>query len=235
MSAALEREVKRLRALLDRAKRGEKVQKLPLSRGDVLGPGGRVGQFWTPSWCATAFVRWAGVRHGMRVLDCGSGMGALSFAARKAGAVVRAVEVDERLVTRTRPSLERAGIELLHQSILGADRRQTEIGGGGSYDLAISNPPWEKDYPEQFAEAMLLRAPRAGLLLPLNFLCGVERGSFWRDRVVPLRIRALPRRPVFAEDAKSGGMRDVIFLEIERRRARRGALDEDLVRIGVGE
>jgi SAM-dependent methyltransferase len=222
-----------------RAPAKKPAHRLALSRGNVVGPGGRVGQFWTPPWCAELFVQWAGIGPGTRVLDAGCGMGALSMAAARRGAVVRAVEVDERLVERTRDMLERAGVILLHQDLLAPQSphgaRQVAIPTGHGLDVAISNPVWEADYPERFFAAMLARAPRACGIVPLNFLCGTGRGgSFWRG-VSIARLRPLPRRPRFAHASGGSGKRDVMFVELRARAVPRGPFDEDLARVGVGE
>lgn len=204
-----------------------------LSRGTVVGPGGRVGQFWTPPWLARGFVRWLGITPGMRVLDCGSGMGALSLAAAEAGGTVRAIEVDERLVERSSVMLGFAGVTLFQGDFLAAhDRRQTTIETGYASDIAISNPPWEKDYCERFFERMLEHAPRAAQILPTNALHGVQRASFYKY-VTPTRMRFLPRRPSF--DGSGSGKRDVMLLELTARASIRGPHDVDLVEIGIGE
>lgn len=212
---------------------------MKLSRGNVVGPGGRVGQFWTPGWCARAFARWCGLRSGVRVLDCGSGMGALSLAAAETGAKVRAVETDERLVERTRPMLERTGVVLVHQDFLAPlahphRGRQTSIETGYASDVAIANPPWEGDYPERFFLRQLELAPRAAQILPLNFLSGVERSPFWR-LVEIVRVRVLPRRPKFDAGKNANGMRDVMFIELRLRARPRQPFDVDHAEIGVGE
>lgn len=209
------------------------AQKLALSRGTVVGPGGRVGQFWTPGWLARVFVRWMGIRRGTRVLDAGVGMGALSIAAADAGGIVRGAECDERIVERVTPHLERRGITLVHRDFLAPlDHRQMTIETGVAHDVSISNPPWEDDYPERFLERMLTFAPRAGAIVPLNILCGVERARFW-EHVAITRLRALPRRPIFS--GSSGGKRDVVLLEVASRGVPRRSGDVDLAEIGVGE
>lgn len=226
-------QVERLQRQLGRARRGEREQAMPLSCGDVVGPGGAVGQFWTPPWLARAFVGWLGIRSGMRVLDGGSGMGALSYAAADVGARVTAVEIDPVLAERTRERLEARGVMLVEEDLLLGDRRQTWIGSlGAGYDIAISNPPWEGDLPARFAAAMLERSPRAGLIVPQAVLAGVERRTLW-DVATPVAVEHLTRRPCFDELRSSGGgKRDVILLELRRG----GCRGQDvMVRMGVGK
>lgn len=209
---------------------------MKLSRGSVVGPGGRVGQFWTPAPVAKQFARWAGVRAGMRVIDLGAGMGALSLAALELGARVMSVEVDDALVERIRTPLERRGATVVHRDILAPlDRRQITIGCEGySHELAISNPPWEEDLPERFIELALERlAPRCAVIVPINLLSGVTRARFWRG-VEVRRLKVLPRRPNFGGPS-NGGMRDVMFLELAVRRAARERDEADYVALEVGE
>jgi SAM-dependent methyltransferase len=204
---------------------------MTLSRGKVVGPGGRVGQFWTPPAVARQFARWAGIRPGLRVVDVGAGMGALSYAALELGARVVSVEVDEALVERIRAQLERRGATVVHRDVLAPlDRRQVTIGCGYSHDLAISNPPWEQDLPELFVERALAQlAPRVAAIVPVNMLAGVRRSRFWRS-VQILRLKVLPRRPHFA--GRKAGMRDVMFVEVV---ARRVCGEADHVALEVGE
>lgn len=209
---------------------------MKLSGGSVVGPGGRVGQFWTPSSVAKRFARWARIRPGMRVIDVGAGMGALSYAALELGARVMSVEVDETLVARIRTPLERRGATVVHHDVLAPlDRRQITIGCKGySHELAVSNPPWEEDLPELFVERALGHlAPRACVIVPINILSGVSRSRFWRH-VEIRRLKVLPRRPDFGGPC-NGGMRDVIFLELARRGAPRERDEADLASIEVGE
>lgn len=208
---------------------------MKLSRGSVVGPGGRVGQFWTPRPTAEHFVRWLGVRPGMRVIDVGAGMGALSYAALDRGARVMAVEVDPALVERIRTPLERSGAVVVHQDVLAPmDRRQVTFDAAGySHDVALSNPPWEEDLPERFLERMLTLAPRAGAIVPSSFMFGVERAKFWRH-VSVRRLKHLMRRPNFG-GPWSGGKRDVVFLEITGRGVARQRDEADVASIEVGE
>lgn len=206
---------------------------MKLSRGKVVGPGGRVGQHWTPEWLAEAFVAWAGIRRGTRVLDAGSGRGALSLAAAQRCAIVRAVELDEVLAERSRRRLEPLGVTIVTRDFLAPlDHRQIVIETAQPYEVAISNPPWEGDYPERFLERMLMLAPRACAILPLNFLCGVQRGAFWGN-VAVRKLRPLPRRPKFG--VATSGMRDVMLIEVVSRYAPRTADATDTVELGVGE
>lgn len=225
-------QVERLQRQLGRVRRGEREESMALSRGDVVGPGGAVGQIWTPGWLARTFIRWCGVRHGMRVLDCGSGMGALAHAAADVGARVTAVERDPRLVERTRARLEARGVTVIERDLLVSDRRQTSIAGGAGYDLAISNPPWEGDLPALFAAAMLERAPRAGLIVPQAVLSGAERSETLWGIATPVAFEFLRTRPAFDGMGGGGGKRDVMLLEL-RRGGCRGR--DVMVRVGVGK
>lgn len=193
----------------------------------VRSAGGRVGQWWSPAWLAELLAAWAGLADAApagrrwRVLDAGAGMGALSFGALAHEHVdVTMVERDERLASRlggliTDELADRARV--VHADFLERDERQGELFGvtfRRGFDIVLSNPPWEGDYPERFVLRALDLAPRVCAIVPLNMLCGGARAGFWRT-VHLARSRPLPTRPKF-KGAK-GGMRDVMLIEVRPR------------------
>ncbi|MEY5061679.1 MAG: Ribosomal adenine dimethylase [Planctomycetota bacterium] len=193
-------------------------------RKKVLTAGGRVGQWWTDEATADAFIAWLGIAEGDRVLDAGAGMGALSLAAARVGAVVTALEVDRRLAQL----LERDhGHELtvVHRDFLDDDvePRQLMVPGADArpWDWVIGNYPWEGKLPELFMLRGVAIGRRTGWIGPLNLVAGGTRSAFWTScPIAPVRAKALPRRPPFK--GRKGGMRDVMFIEaIARTRATR--------------
>lgn len=196
------------------------------SRGPKLGvaksrkvttAGGRVGQWWTPPWLATLFAEWCGITPGMRVLDAGAGMGALTTAARARGAHVTAVEVDSKLVARLVTRFAEDEIVAVREmDFLARDPRQMllPVPHLDAFELVISNPVWEGDVPEKFILRSLELSERVCLIVPLNLQCGGRRKGLW-DTVEVTRMKALPHRPRFL--GAKGGMRDVMLLECRRR------------------
>lgn len=187
--------------------------------------GGKVGQWWTPGWLAQELVRWARVSPGMRVLDAGAGMGALSLAASYAGAAVTAVEVDQRLAGYLVDSHYGEIMTVSCRDFLEPrDERQLIIAGADArpFDLVLSNPVWEGDVPERFMIRALELAPRAAFIVPVNLLAGGKRSSFWRGAPVqPTRAKVFASRPKFL--GAKGGMRDVMLLEVVPRSSASGA------------
>lgn len=173
--------------------------------------GGRTGQWWTPAPLAQRFVEWARIRPTDRVLDAGAGRGALGRAAIAIGAEAVLVERDRRHANYLERELGDVARVVL------ADFLADDLRLAPRVDVVISNPPWEGDLPELFIARALELARRGVFMLPLNVLCGVERSRFWCNAPVAItRARAVARRPRFL--GAKGGMRDVVFLEIERRR-----------------
>lgn len=191
--------------------------------------GGRVGQWWTPAWCAESFVSWADLDGAYRVLDAGAGMGALSLAAfeRHDHLDVIMVERDERLVAHLEqldPVLT-GDARVRHADFLERDVRQVELfdrDARRGFDVVMSNPPWERDLPERFILRGLELAPRVCAIVPLAMLCGGARAGFWRS-VNLARAKALPNRPKF--NGAGNGMRDVMFIEVRDGASRGAALE----------
>lgn len=205
------------------ARRGETKPK----RGPALGvarsrvvktAGGAVGQWFTPPWLALDLARWAGVRSGMRVLDAGAGLGALSIPAIDLGADVTCIEQDVKLAVRLESEVgDRARVVVAN--FLHRDTRTPSLFDAKhmrSFALCLSNPIWEGDGPEQFLIRACELAERCCAIVPLNLLCGGKRSTFWRGAPIePVRAKALARRPRFL--GTRGGMRDVMLLEVRPR------------------
>lgn len=188
--------------------------------------GGRVGQWWTPPWLAALLATWAGLDRPAprgrrwRVLDAGAGMGALSLAALEHDVDVTMVERDERLVARLERGIVEAHSErarVVRADFLARAERQRElfeIDHLRGYDVVLTNPPWEKDYPERFILRALEASTRVCAIVPLNMQCGGARAGFW-STVALERVKALANRPRFG--GAGGGMRDVMLIEVGPR------------------
>lgn len=178
-------------------------------REKVRTAGGRVGQWWSPTWLAELLVSWAGLRTGVRVLDAGAGKGALGRAAIALGADVLFVERDRRYADLLERELGDSARVMLCDFLT---QRFRDL----RVDVVLSNPPWEGNFPERFLARAVALAERVFVILPVNVLCGVKRSDFWtRGPVEIVRARALARRPRFL--GAKGGMRDVVLLEARLR------------------
>lgn len=190
--------------------------------GKVKTAGGAVGQWWTPTWLADELSRWAGVRDGMRVLDAGAGMGALSIAAIGFGADVVMIERDPKIAARLDNEVAANGyyartvvVDFLERDTRTPSLFDADVMRG--FDLTLTNPPWEQDLPEQFLIRACELSERCCAIVPLNLLCGGKRSTFWRGAPIePVRGKSLPWRPRFL--GTKGGMRDVMLLEVRPRR-----------------
>lgn len=192
--------------------------------GKVKTAGGAVGQWWSPTWLAEELSTWAGVTSGMRVLDAGAGLGALGIAAIGRGADVVLVERDIKLAVRLENTVTGGGYyaRTVVADFLERDTRTPSLFDAEhmrAFDVALTNPPWEQDLPEQFLIRACELAERCCAIVPLNLLCGGKRSTFWRGApIVPTRAKALARRPRFL--GTKGGMRDVMLLEVRSRSSR---------------
>lgn len=193
----------------------------------TMAPDGKAEGVWfTPTPTAHELAAWLGLDRGDFVVDAGAGRGMLALAAWSRGARVTMVEIDPQLAAACR--------ELDIGAVHHADFLGFTVPFGRDPSIVVSNPVWEGDVAERFALHGLELAPRVGLITPLNIVCGGERAErFWQsDRVCPTRARALASRPRFG--GATGGMRDVVFLELRRGRPNRTRDGKVLVPLEVG-
>lgn len=199
-------------------------------------PGKKRGAWWTHPKLAARVAGWARIE-GLSVVDLGAGRGALSIAALDAGASrVVSIESAPRLFAQCTRALEKRDD---WQAVLGERDGWTGIGGDVfsqaldalRADVAILNPPFEDDLVERFVARALQFAPRAVAIVPVNTLCGTNRGKRLWSEVVQTREARLERRPSF-DPGGGNGQRDIIVIEVARRigPARREA-EADLVRV----
>lgn len=86
---------------------------------------------------------WAEVAGARRILDAGTGTGvlALMMAQRAENALITAIEIDPVAANEAKANFEASPWAERIQSVAG-DFLEMECGGGGGFDLIISNPPF---------------------------------------------------------------------------------------------
>lgn len=97
---------------------------------------------------------------GSRVLDLGTGCGAvaLAIAAERPGAEVLATDIDQRCVALCRRNAERLGLRVAARVADGF------AGLGGGFDVVASNPPYVAEQDRHLAEGDLRFEPRLALV-----------------------------------------------------------------------
>jgi predicted RNA methylase len=167
-------------------------------------PDDKLSQWDTPRPLAERIAAWAGVEHGMRVLEPSAGLGSLARAARTHGADVRCVEL-----SRGRCDfLERDGFTVTHGDFL-------SVPAADVYHLVLTNPPYESGQGTRHIAHALRFARVVVALLDIDFLATKDRyEAIWRHH--GLRRMAVPvTRPKFS-GARSTGMHDSAVFEIVR-------------------
>lgn len=169
--------------------------------GGYAGRDALLGQWDTHPEVARALVKWAGVRRGDRVLESSAGIGNVVRAASEAGARVVAAEIDpDRALVLRRAAIDGAVV------IVGDSLAMTLP----EADVALINPPYEKDGETRHMLRALECAPRVCMIMRLVGLASERRAEAWRS-VRLMRVAVLVPRPVFAG---SSGMDEVCFVEV---------------------
>ena len=182
-----------------------------------------LGQLFTPLKLAARIVEWAGVHHGMRVVEPSCGTGRFVAPLADAGAEVFAVDIDPRMVEVTARISTRAPV--VTGNFLGM-----EVPPPDRFDLAIGNPPWDDGAYAVHVEQWLRWAPRAVALLPLACLASRDRYERLWSRHRLTRMVSFGRRPGFGGEYATGD-RDVGVFELVRRLRPREPGEVDLVAV----
>ena len=112
-------------------------------------------------WILTTYAR----QENLRILDIGTGSGAIAIALKKhlAGAKVTAIDISEEAlqVARTNAKRNKAVIELIQQDIL-------QVGDLAAYfDIIVSNPPYVREQEKQEMHPNVLEhEPALALFVP---------------------------------------------------------------------
>ena len=112
-------------------------------------------------WILTTYAR----QENLRILDIGTGSGAIAIALKKhlAGAKVTAIDISEEAlqVARTNAKRNKAVIELIQQDIL-------QVGDLAAYfDIIVSNPPYVREQEKQQMHPNVLEhEPALALFVP---------------------------------------------------------------------
>lgn len=161
----------------------------------------------TPSFAVRAVLPHLGEPR--RVLDLGCGDGAIGTELRKAWpeADIIGIEASAPLAKAAREA--RVDLDEHHRQIAVYDEvhvtdalRLTDLGGGGTPDAIVSNPPFS--LAREFAERAFDLVRPGGLvvfLLRLNWLAGQDRAAW--HRAAPSDVLVLPRRPSFRADGQT--------------------------------
>lgn len=208
---------------------------------------GRRGQFFTPSVVGRMLVARLDVKPGETVLDPTCGSGGLLVHAARAGARVRGLELDPRLVELARVGMSVAGIEA---DIQAGDVFRTEPAPA---DVVVANPPFSVPIEDpslleelgvpaagrvlsdvlflHVLERWVRPGGRAGVVLPWSILVN-DRFEGLRDRVrASWRLRAVCELPegVFRPFGGAAGRAGLVWLD---RQESQGALAFQPARFG---
>lgn len=168
-----------------------------------------LSQWFTPPDLARRIVAWSGVSRGSRVLEPSCGTGAFLAPLVESGANVHGVEIDAYLFEE----LTHAGYSVTNDNFLSLTPDDL-----GTFDLVVTNPPYEGGADLAHVLHALKFAPRVVALLKVSFLSGQKRGrELWRHNTLS-RLAILSGRPEFDGPGDHGAKSDYAVFEIRRGR-----------------
>lgn len=196
------------------------------ARHAVQTAGGKVSQWWTSTEYAAHVVRWARIGAGTRVLDLGAGEGALSLACLGVGAAVTAVEIDPDLEAALRRNLgSRAQIVM-------ADAFAPQLAeqlGPQQFDVALTNPPWERDLEIRFLARGAQLARRSVGIVSLDAFASARRFELLTMLRQTRELRC-PSRLSFARHGRAG-QEYPLAVEVMARAVPRRIGEEDIIAV----
>lgn len=171
-------------------------------------------QFYTPQWLADRVAKWACVNETPRyVLEPAAGRGALVAAIKRAvpRVFVHAWDIDRANCDALDLMIDRAYGDVFYGNFL-------TLASDGTYDLCITNPPYEDNQDVRFIEHALDCSQRVVGIFQSRILHSKGRAAFWRHHDIT-RLAVLSERPRFGGD--QSGKTDFIVAEIVRRASAR--------------
>jgi predicted RNA methylase len=160
--------------------------------------------WFTPPETARRIVEFCGPVQGLRVLEPSAGRGALAVPLRAAGADVVCVDIDPANMLE----LERLKFDIRCDDFL-------ELHGhalGVPFDLAVMNPPFERNGAMRHMQHALKFAPRVVCHCPLSTLAGQERKAELWDRVYLQSLAICATRPKYSDEGGKTDMCTVLVL-----------------------
>lgn len=179
-----------------------------------------LSQWFTPQWLARRLVAWGGSLHLAHVLEPSAGSGELVAAILESmrddeePASITAFELDPRWAAHLRGRFP-TDVEVYEADFLGAHNRLSL-----DYDVAVLNPPYEKQLDVAFLRRCMSIADRTFGIFRLAFLANRGTRNAIAERGHVLRRVAMLGRVRFDGDCDGSPLSD--FVAIETSRARRG-------------
>lgn len=178
-------------------------------------------QFYTPEWLARRVAHWA--MHGERgklarmfspcVLEPAAGRGALITAIMGVAPTTHFVAVDIDPENCKALSKLVDGVWCADFLSTWSDRLRAAVNNGG-FDLAIMNPPYERNRDVRFIELALTCSDRVVGIFQSRILHSKGRAKFWRHVNID-RMAILSERPHFGGEYSA--KTDFVVLELTRR------------------
>lgn len=175
-----------------------------------------LSQWFTPTWLARRLVAWGGSMHLEHVIEPSGGSGELvaalldSMGDNEEPASVTVFELDPRWASHLRARFE-PDIEVHEADFLGTHNRLSL-----DYDVALLNPPYEKQLDVAFLRRSMSLANRCLGIFRLAFLANKGTRATIAERGHVLRRVAMLGRVRFDGDGNTSPVSDFIALDTSR-------------------
>lgn len=162
-----------------------------------------LSMWYTPPETARRIVEFCGSVQGFRVLEPSAGRGALARPLRRAGAIVKCLDIDGGNVN----VLFEDGFSVLEGDFL------TFKPFEAPYDLVVMNPPFEDNGVMRHMLQALKFAPVVVCHCPLTTLAGQERGQGLWSQAELLKLAICSTRPNYGSGC---GATDMCTVKVAR-------------------